>query len=319
MSVTETYEPVLLETDGSETDFDFDFSVFDDTDVVVAIVDPDTLEVLDEPELGVDYTVTLNTSTAGGTVVFGTAPADDQLVSIRRNIPTTQGTDIPSGGLFRESQIENALDKAILLIQQLEESISRALLQSPYTTALDLQFPAPVAGTVLGWNAVEDGLENKTLADFGALALATQAEAEAGSNNTAYMTPLRTKQAIDALVPAIVASEKIRVGTGTISANALAINAALYDVVNVTANDNFTLNIPTNGQAGQRVSVRVTQDGTGSRILTLHANFLIASELVDDGVVLSTAAGAIDKIGLYCVDGTVWEVEAFGTDYAVAA
>ena len=61
MSVTEAYEPELIETDGTETDFDFAFSVFDDTDVVVAIVDPDTLEVLDTPELGVDYSVTLNT------------------------------------------------------------------------------------------------------------------------------------------------------------------------------------------------------------------------------------------------------------------
>lgn len=198
MSVTETYEPVLLETDGSETDFDFAFSVFDDTDLVVAIVDPDTLEVLDEPELGVDYTVTLNTSTVGGTVVFGTAPADDQLVSIRRNIPTTQGTDIPSGGLFRESQIEKALDKAVLLIQQLEESISRALLQSPYSEALDLQFPAPIAGTVLGWNATEDGLANLTPNTEVYLVKATQAQAEARTDNATYMTPLRVAQAISA-------------------------------------------------------------------------------------------------------------------------
>lgn len=330
MSVTETYEPVLLETDGIETDFDFDFSVFEDTDVVVALVDPDTL-VATAQTLGVDYTVTLNTSTVGGTVVFGTAPADGQLVSIRRDIPTTQGTDIPSGGLFRESQIEKALDKAILLIQQLEEQIARALLQNPYTTALSLGLPAPEAGTVLGWNDDEDALENKTLVDLAAVALATQAQAEAGVNNTVYMSALRTKQAIDsqvpaivaseidALVPAIVASEKVRVGTGAIVSNELDINAALYDVVNVAVDDDFTLNIPTGGQAGQRVSVRLTQDASGDHALTLHESFLIASELVDDGVVLSTAAGSIDKIGLYCVDGTVWEVEAFGSDYAVAA
>jgi len=194
MSVTETYEPVLLETDWSETDFDFDFSVFDDTDVVVALVDPDTL-VATAQTLGVDYTVTLNTSTVGGTVVFGTAPADGQLVSIRRDIPTTQGTDIPSGGLFRESQIENALDKAILLIQQLEEQIGRALLQNPYQTTSEIVIPVPEAGTVLGWNDDEDALENKTLVDLAAVALASQAQAEAGTDNDTYMTPLRVVQA----------------------------------------------------------------------------------------------------------------------------
>jgi len=318
MSVTETYEPVLLETDGIKTDFDFDFSVFEDTDVVVALVDPDTL-VATAQTLRVDYTVTLNTSTVGGTVVFGTAPADGQLVSIRRDIPTTQGTDIPSGGLFRESQIENALDKMVLLIQQLEEQIARALLQNPYQETSSLELPAPEAGTVLGWNDAEDAFENKTLADLAAVALASQAQAEAGVNNTVYMSALRTKQAIDSQVPAIVASEKVRVGTGAIVSNELDINAALYDVVNVAVDDDFTLNIPTGGQAGQRVSVRLTQDASGDHALTLHESFLIASELVDDGVVLSTAAGSIDKIGLYCVDGTVWEVEAFGSDYAVAA
>jgi hypothetical protein len=139
---------------------------------------------------------------------------------------------------------------------------------------------------------------------------ATQNEAEAGTDDTHYMTALKTDEAIQA--------RKIRVGTGAIVTGAVAINAALYDVINLTADGNFTLNIPTGGQAGQRVSIRITQDNPGSRILALHANFLIASELSTDGVVLSTAAGSIDKIGLYCVDGTVWEVEAFGTDYAVA-
>ena len=319
MSVTETYEPVLLETDGDETDFDFDFSVFDDTDLVVALVDPDTLEVLDEPELGVDYTVTLNTSTVGGTVVFGTAPADGQLVSIRRNIPTTQGTDIPSGGLFRESQIENALDKMVLLIQQLEEQISRALLQSPYGEALDLQFPGPEAGKVLGWNAEEDGLENITPNTEAYITKASQAEAEAGTDNTKYATPLRVKQAIDAQVPAIVKANKVIVGTVAIATGAVAIDASLYDVVNVAASADFTLNMPTNGVAGDRVTVRITQDGTGSRILTLGAGINISSELAEDGIVLSTAAAAVDKIGLYCVSGSLWEIDAFTTDYAEPA
>jgi hypothetical protein len=197
MSVTETYEPVLLETDGEETDFDFDFSVFNDSDLVVALVDPDTL-VATEQELGVDYTVTLNTSTVGGTVVFGEAPADEQLVSIQRDIPATQTTDIPSGGLFRESQIENALDKAVLLIQQLQEQVNRALLQNPYQEALDLVFPLPEAGSVIGWNEDGDALENVIPNTEAYITKASQAEAQAGVEDTKFMTAAKTKDAIDA-------------------------------------------------------------------------------------------------------------------------
>ena len=173
MSVTATYTPVLLTGDGSETDFDFGFKVFDDSDLVVALVDPDTLEVTDELELGTDYTVTLDTDADGGTVVLSEAPADGVLVSIRRDISTTQETDIPSGGLFRESQIENALDKAILILQQFQEQVDRALLQNPYSTVLEITFPAPEASKGIGWNATADALENVELP------AAAQAAAEA--------------------------------------------------------------------------------------------------------------------------------------------
>ena len=309
MAVTETYEPVLLETDGDETDFDFDFSVFADTDLVVALIDPDTLEVLDEPELGVDYTVTLNTSTVGGTVVFGTAPEDDQLVSIRRNIPTTQGTDIPSGGLFRESQIENALDKAILLIQQLEEQISRALLQNPYTEALDLQLPAPEASKGLSWNAAGDALENVEVpaaALAGALAAQAAAEAAQAAAEAAQAAAESAAGAIGLLTAALTS------GTTVATDASLVQNGGVFTL---TAAHDFTLSNPTNPVAGKKLVWRIQQDGTGSRILTLGDKFTVASEI--SSVVLSTAAGAIDHIGaIYKATTDKWEVVAFSSEQA---
>jgi len=302
MSVTETYEPVLLETDGSETDFDFDFSVFDDSDLVVAIVDPDTLEVLDTPELGVDYTVTLNTSTVGGTVVFGTAPADDQLVSIRRNIPTTQGTDIPSGGLFRESQIENALDKAILLIQQLEEAVNRAVLQNPYTTALSLVIPAPEASKGLAWNATADGLENVDLPT----AAVAAAEAAQAAAEVAQAAAESAAGSMGLLTSALT------------SGSTVATDASLVQnggVFTLTAAHDFTLSNPTNPVAGKKLIWRIQQDGVGSRIITLGDKFTVCSEI--SAVVLSTAAGAIDYIGaIYKATTDKWEVVAFSSEQA---
>jgi len=312
MSVTETYEPVLLETDGSETDFDFGFSVFDDTDVVVAIVDPDTLEVISMPELGVDYSVTLNTSTVGGTVVFGTAPADEQLVSIRRNIPTTQGTDIPSGGLFRESQIEKALDKAVLLIQQLEESVSRALLQNPYTTALDLELPAPVALKGLAWDSTGAKLENVDLPSE-ALANALLAQAAAEAAQTAA-------EAAQTAAESAAGSIGAQVAALTFGAT-VQVNAALVQnggVFTLTATEAFTLANPTNPTDGKKLIFRVKQGGSGNYAITLGNKFKVCAEI--GTLVLSTAAGHIDSFGaIYNLADDLWSVVAFASNITAVA
>lgn len=197
MSVSDTYEPVLTTGDGSEDEFDFDFLIFNDTDLEVALVDPDTLAATDQT-LGVDYSVTIDTTTPGGTVTFDTPPEDGTLVSIRRNVPITQTTDIPAGGLFREVQIENALDKNVLIMQQLQEQIDRAILQSPYSSITGVVLPAPLADAFIGWNSAGDELENKTLVDLSAVEKASTADAQAGTNDDKYMTPLKTKEAIEA-------------------------------------------------------------------------------------------------------------------------
>jgi len=185
-TVTDTYTPVQLTGDGSDTTFDFDFKIFNNTDLVVATVDPDTL-VATEQVLGTDYTVSINTSTAGGTVTFVSAPDDGDYVSIRRNMPVTQTTDIPSGGLFRERQIENALDKQTLVSQQLKEFQDRSISQSLYATAIaDLKLPLPSAGKGLKWNDAADGLENSdTAIDDVIDAAAASAASAASSASTA--------------------------------------------------------------------------------------------------------------------------------------
>lgn len=139
---------------------------------------------------------------------------------------------------------------------------------------------------------------------------ATESDGNTGTDDAKGVTVAR--------VLAMIKKHKTRVGSLSIVTGELDINAALYDVVNVTANANFELQIPTNGEDGDRIEIRITQDGTGSRVLTLAEGFLIASELAEDGIVLSTAAGAIDKIGM-SFNGSNWMIDAFSTDYAEEA
>jgi len=66
-----------------------------------------------------------------------------------------------------------------------------------------------------------------------------------------------------------------------------------------TANNNFTFNGLTNAVAGTSATVIITQDATGSRLLTSTMKFAGASKT------LSTAAASIDIIGVF-YDGTTY-------------
>jgi len=76
-------------------------------------------------------------------------------------------------------------------------------------------------------------------------------------------------------------------------------NVALSSIVKFTATSNFTFNGFTTPVAGQSATVIVTQDGTGSRLMTSTMKF-------SGGInTLSTAAGAIDIISVF-YDGSVY-------------
>jgi hypothetical protein len=66
-----------------------------------------------------------------------------------------------------------------------------------------------------------------------------------------------------------------------------------------TANNNFTFNGFTNAVTGSSALVKITQDGTGSRVMTSTMKFAGGSKT------LSTAASAIDLISVY-YDGTTY-------------
>ena len=95
----------------------------------------------------------------------------------------------------------------------------------------------------------------------------------------------------------------------SIVSGAVAIDASLGNRFTLTATENFTLSNPTNGIAGQQITVRVTQDATGSRVMTLGSNYRLGIDI--DSVVLSVTANKIDYIGLMCRDGTLWDVVSF--------
>lgn len=73
---------------------------------------------------------------------------------------------------------------------------------------------------------------------------------------------------------------------------------------------NFTLANPTNPQNGQKILLRIKQDGTGSRVITYDTKFRFGTGIAT--AVLSTGANKVDYLGFY-YDSTDdrWDVVAF--------
>lgn len=68
-----------------------------------------------------------------------------------------------------------------------------------------------------------------------------------------------------------------------------------------TLTGNITLNLPTNMSAGQSLTLILTQDSTGSRILNANVGYLFASGFQT----LSTASGSIDMMNIFS-DGSTY-------------
>lgn len=104
---------------------------------------------------GVDYSI------SGGNVVFGSAPAADADILIKRVSVKTQPDDYIDGGAFPGEDLEDRLDKVIHLIQELNDAITSGISLSPSSGLSSISLPVEEAGKFIGWNAGATALENK--------------------------------------------------------------------------------------------------------------------------------------------------------------
>lgn len=151
---------------GTAGPFVYSFKVFAGTDLLVTKRDADDLETT--LVYASDFTATGIGDRDGGTItLIGDVIAVGETLTIRRVRPLTQTTSIRNQGSYRAELHENAFDHLIMIAQQQEDAISRAILlpESVDGTDFDLHLPEPEAGKALVWNATADGLDNATLSD----------------------------------------------------------------------------------------------------------------------------------------------------------
>lgn len=98
----------------------------------------------------------------------------------------------------------------------------------------------------------------------------------------------------------------------SLSSGHAAIDANAGDIFDVAATANFTLDNPTNPTNGQVIHLRITQDATGSRILTLGTKWNVGQLTVT----LSTAANKRDHlIAQYHSTADKWDITGFQKGY----
>lgn len=185
MTISSEVNKIQYDGDNSTTVFSFPFKIFSNTDIQVYTIDSSNVFTL--KTLTTDYTVSINDG-EGGSVTFLSAPASTVDVLIIRVLNYTQPTDIPRESNIPEKSLEDAYDRATMLIQQVEEQVERSIKFSE-TSTLDTEITDSLvssAGKTIIINSGETGLELGPTADeiSTAQASATAAAASASAAST---------------------------------------------------------------------------------------------------------------------------------------
>lgn len=110
---------------GVTASFPYTFRIFKKSDLVVQVVDLN--ENITDLMLDTDYTVTGAGGYTGGNVILSTALKNGYQISISRELPVTQETDLRNQGKFFAEVHEDVFDKLTMLIQQVRSWLSLAL------------------------------------------------------------------------------------------------------------------------------------------------------------------------------------------------
>jgi hypothetical protein len=188
--------PVVRYTaNGIQTTFAFSFPIFASEDIVV---------LKNGATLNSGFTITGAGETSGGSVLFDTAPASGDVITILRQVPYERYTDFLEGGDFSARALNNELDYLTASIQQLsrdqESLIGYPNSENPALSSLPERHIR--AGKALGF----DGQGNPIAVDYGLT--------QAPTTFTATGVGATTRQVTDKIADIISVKDFGAVGDG---------------------------------------------------------------------------------------------------------
>jgi hypothetical protein len=150
---------------------------------------------------GVGYSVALETDGVGGTVTVSPTYSTAYTYTVYRETTATQESDYEDYNQFPADTLEQNLDRLTMIAQEQAEETSRTLRYPISASGTSTELPSPLADAFLAWNSDATALENKEIPDPSTLIKASTVEAQAGTEDTHFMTPAKTNDAIQALAP----------------------------------------------------------------------------------------------------------------------
>tara|TARA_R100001163_G_scaffold3199_3_gene4820 strand:+ start:615 stop:1559 length:945 start_codon:yes stop_codon:yes gene_type:complete len=259
--------------------FAFTFNILADSDLIV-IKNTTTLT------LTADYTVSTNDNGTGSVTLGSALVASDILTIIGgRNLERT--TDFVTAGDLLASSLNEQLDSLVIMAQQLDEKVGRAIIVNAGDESVSLEMPTKDnrKGTVLGFNATTGAPEaGPTIADVSTIAaitadIAALADIEDGTTATDAISGLA---AIKANVTTVAG---ISSNVTSVASNATNINAVAADATDIGTVAGAISNV--NTVAG--ISTSVAACGGISADITTVAN---------DATDIGNVAGSIANINL---------------------
>lgn len=179
--------------DGQTTVFPFPSKFTSNGDIVVGV---------DRQEQTAGYTVSGAGLASGGNVQFLAAPAYGVRISLLRKPPASQLLDFVNGQTVLEGLLDNGLDKLTMIVQYLLRTLQKSVRSSEFDGASIDVLPdaSDRANKVMAFDSLGQPTLVAAQGDTTVL-FASQTEAEAGTNNSEAMTPLRVKQFSDTMLP----------------------------------------------------------------------------------------------------------------------
>lgn len=146
---------------GATATYDYTFKVFDSSHLRV-ITRANGVSTILAPTL---YTVTGVGNPDGGTITLVNGNLTDGVrLTIRRVLPLVQETDLRNQGGYYPETTEDEVDRNIMIDQQLQDQLDRALMWpegwDPDVDGFDNFLPEPIPYYLLGWNSTGTAIVN---------------------------------------------------------------------------------------------------------------------------------------------------------------
>jgi len=142
MTISTTIIKNSYSGDGSNRTFTYGFKIADE-DFIEVIVKTNATGAESVRSIGTgstNYAVTGVGEASGGSVIFVTAPTNLETVVLRRSTTQTQALDLIENDNLPANSIENAFDKNLSIIQELQEQIDRSIKISRANTMTSTEF-----------------------------------------------------------------------------------------------------------------------------------------------------------------------------------